>query len=70
MDLIDFLPAGKKLCEDLRSAKEIGSKKGNDRCVGLSSCNTAEVSRAEAAELRGFLVAKVAAAAQLKDGQG
>ena len=44
--------------------------KGNDRCVGLSSGNTAEVSWAEAAKLRGFLIAEITAAAQMKDGQG
>ena len=37
--------------------------KDNDRCVGLPSGNTAEVSWAETAELRGLLVAETTAAA-------
>ena len=44
--------------------------KDNDRCVGLSSGNTAKVSRTETAEFRGFFVAKITAAAQLKNGRG
>ena len=37
--------------------------KGDDRCVSLPSGNTAEVSWAETAELRGLLVAETTAAA-------
>ena len=44
--------------------------KDNDRCVGLSSGNTAEVSWAEATKLCGFFVTEIAAAAQLKNGSG
>ena len=37
--------------------------KGDDRCISLSSGNAAEVSWAEAADLRGLLVAEITAAA-------
>ena len=44
--------------------------KGIDRRVSLPSGNAAEVSWTEPAELRSFLIAEAAAAAQIKDGDG